>query len=168
MKIAVLSRNRKCYSTRRLKEAALARGHQTKVLNTLLFGIYMEEETPELTFCGKPISTYDCIIPRIGASITAYGTAVVRQFEQMGVYALNPSHAINVSRDKLRAFQALSRHDIGLPTTAFVRRRKDVLPAIERVGGAPVIVKLLKGSQGLGVILAETRDAAAAIIETLK
>lgn len=167
MKIAILSRNRNCYSTRRLKEAALARGHQTKVLNTLLFGIYMEEESPELTFCGKPLSTYDCIIPRIGASITAYGTAVVRQFEQMGVYVLNPSHAINVSRDKLRAFQALSRHDIGLPTTAFVRRRKDVLPAIERVGGAPVIIKLLRGTQGLGVILAETRDAAAAIIETL-
>ncbi len=167
MKIGILSRNRNCYSTRRLKEAAIARGHKPKVLNTLLFGIFMEEETPQLTFCGKELSTYDVIIPRIGASITSYGTAVVRHFEQMGIYSLNPSHAISVSRDKLRALQALSRHDIGMPETAFVKRKQDVLPAIERVGGAPVIIKLLEGTQGVGVILADTETVAAAIIETL-
>ncbi len=121
---------------RRLKQAALERGHIVKVKNTLLFGIYMEEETPQLTFAGNDISPYDAIIPRIGASITSFGTAVVRHFEQMGVYSLNPSHAISVSRDKLRALQALSRHDIGMPATAFVKRKQDVLPAIERVGGA--------------------------------
>jgi ribosomal protein S6--L-glutamate ligase len=167
MKIAILSRNPNCYSTRRLKEAALVRGHDPKVLNTLLFGIYMEEETPQLTFAGKDISAYDGIIPRIGASITAFGTAVVRHFEQMGIYSLNPSHAISVSRDKLRALQALSRHDIGMPATAFVKRKQDVLPAIERVGGAPVIIKLLEGTQGVGVILADSETVAAAIIETL-
>ncbi len=167
MKIAILSRNHDCYSTRRLKEAALGRGHKAKVLNTLLFGIFMEEESPQLTFAGKDISPYDVIIPRIGASITAFGTAVVRHFEQMGVYSLNPSHAISVSRDKLRALQALSRHDIGMPETAFVKRKQDVLPAIERVGGAPVIIKLLEGTQGVGVILADSVPVAAAIIETL-
>jgi ribosomal protein S6--L-glutamate ligase len=167
MKIAILSRNSKCYSTRRLKEAALARGHDAQVKNTPLFGIYMEEETPQLTFGGGDISPYDAIIPRIGASITSFGTAVVRHFEQMGVYSLNPSHAISVSRDKLRALQSLSRHDIGMPATAFVKRKQDVLPAIERVGGAPVIIKLLEGTQGVGVILADSVTVAAAIIETL-
>lgn len=167
MKIAILSRSPRCYSTRRLKEVALARGHKTKVLDTLNFGIFMEEETPQLTYKAKELSTYDAIIPRIGASITEYGTAVVRQFEQMGVYSLNPSHSISVSRDKLRAMQALSRHDIGLPETAFVKRKQDVMPAIERVGGAPVIIKLLEGTQGVGVILADSVSVAAAIIETL-
>lgn len=167
MKIGILSRARNCYSTRRLREAAIARGHKAKVLNTLLFGIFMEEQRPELTFAGKELSTYDAVIPRIGASITAFGTAVVRHFEQMGVYSLNPSHAISVSRDKLRAMQALSRHDIGMPETAFVKRKQDVLPAIERVGGAPVIIKLLEGTQGVGVILADSVSVAAAIVETL-
>ena len=167
MKLAILSRNRKCYSTRRLREAAVERGHRVKVLNTVLFGLFMEEESPELTFNGKPLSTYDAIIPRIGASITGYGTAVVRHFEHTGVYSLNPSHAISISRDKLRALQALSRHDIGMPATAFVRRKQDVLPAIKKVGGAPVIIKLLQGTQGVGVILAESVIVAAAIVETL-
>lgn len=167
MKIAILSRNAHCYSTRRLKEAGEQRGHAMKVLNTLLFGIHMEAASPELTFCGKPLSTYDAIIPRIGASITPFGTAVVRHYEQTGVYSVNPSHAITVSRDKLRALQALSRHDIGMPATAFVRRKQDVLPAIERVGGAPVIIKLLEGTQGVGVILADSVSVAAAIVETL-
>lgn len=167
MKIAILSRSPRCYSTRRLKEVALERGHKAKVLDTLNFGIFMEEESPQLTYKAKDLSTYDAIIPRIGASITEYGTAVVRQFEQMGVYSLNPSHSISVSRDKLRAMQALSRHDIGLPETAFVKRKQDVLPAIERVGGAPVIIKLLEGTQGVGVILADSVSVAAAIIETL-
>ena len=117
---------------------------------------------------GKRLSTYDGIIPRIGASITFYGTAVVRQFEQMGVFTLNSSQSIMTSRDKLRSMQILSRHRIGLPATAFVRNKQDVLPAIERVGGAPVIIKLLEGTQGIGVILADTGSVAAAIIETLQ
>jgi len=168
VKIAILSRSRKCYSTRRLREAADKRGHKVRVLDTLSFGIYVEEDSPSLTFRGKPLSKYDAVIPRIGASITFFGCAVVRQFEQMGVFTLNSSHAITVSRDKLRAQQILSRHDIGMPPTAFVRRKEDVLPAIERVGGAPVIVKLLEGTQGIGVILADNEKIAEAIIETLQ
>jgi len=168
MKIAILSRSPKAYSTRRLKEAGLKRGHQVKVLNTLRFSISVEEDAPELFFRGKKLSTYDGVIPRIGASITLYGTAVVRQFEQMGVFVLNTSQSITTSRDKLRSLQVLSRHDIGIPPSAFVRDKRDVLPAIERVGGAPVIIKLLEGTQGIGVILADTVNVAAAIIETLQ
>jgi len=168
MKIAILSRSPKAYSTSRLKEAGLERGHQVKVLNTLRFSISVEEEAPELFFRGKKLSTYDGVIPRIGASITLYGTAVVRQFEQMGVFVLNTSQAITTSRDKLHSLQVLSRHDIGIPLSAFVRDKRDVLPAIERVGGAPVIIKLLEGTQGIGVILADTVHVAAAIIETLQ
>lgn len=168
MKIAILSRQRTGYSTGRLREAAVSRGHSVKVLNTLSFALQVEEETPDLFFRGKRLSDYDAVIPRIGASITFYGAAVVRQFEQMGVFTLNSSHAITVSRDKLRAIQILSRHDIGIPATAFVRRKDDVMPAIARVGGAPVIVKLLEGTQGIGVILADTANVAAAIVETLQ
>jgi len=168
MKIAILSRSPRTYSTNRLKEAGLERGHQVKVLNTLRFSISVEEDAPELFFRGKKLSTYDGVIPRIGASITLYGTAVVRQFEQMGVFVLNTSQAITTSRDKLRSLQVLSRHDIGIPQSAFVRDKRDVLPAIERVGGAPVIIKLLEGTQGIGVILADTENVAAAIIETLQ
>ncbi len=167
MKIGILSRSLHTYSTRRLKEAAQERGHQVKALDTLRFGIFVEEEAPSLTFRGKLLSTYDAIIPRIGTSITFYGTAVVRQFEQMGVYTLNPSHAITVSRDKLRSLQVLSRHDIGLPHSAFVRDKRDILEAIERVGGAPVVIKLLEGTQGVGVVLAETVKQAESIIEML-
>lgn len=168
MKIAILSRSPKAYSTRRLKEAGLERGHKIKVLNTLHFSLSVAEDEPELFFHGRKLSSYDGVIPRIGASITLYGTAVVRQFEQMGVFVLNTSQAINTSRDKLRSLQVLSRHDVGIPTSAFVRDKKDVLPAIERVGGAPVIIKLLEGTQGIGVILADTVHVAAAIIETLQ
>jgi ribosomal protein S6--L-glutamate ligase len=168
MKIAILSRSPKCYSTRRLKEAAVARGHDAKVLNTMRFSIYVEGHKPWLTFRGKPLTTYDAVVPRIGASITFFGTAIVRQFEQMGVFSLSSSHAISVSRDKLRSMQVLSRHDIGMPATAFVRDRRDVLDAIERVGGAPVIIKVLEGTQGIGVILADSVKIAEAIIETLQ
>jgi len=167
MKIAVLSRQPRCYSTRRLREAALARDHQVRVLDTLKFSIGVEEENPELHYRGKPLSTYDAVIPRIGSSITFFGTAVVRQFEQMGVYTANESLAIGRSRDKLRSMQIFSRHDIGIPATAFVRDKRDVLPAIERVGGAPVIIKLLEGTQGVGVILADTVKVAEAIVQTL-
>lgn len=165
MKIAILSRSPRAYSTRRLKQAALERGHDCKVLNTLGFGIYVEHHRPWLTFRGRKLSNYDAVVPRIGASITFYGTAVVRQFEQMGVFCLNSSHAISVSRDKLRSLQILSRHDIGMPKTAFVRENEDVLRAIEELGGAPVIIKLLEGTQGIGVILAETNKVAEAIVE---
>lgn len=167
MKIAILSRSPRCYSTARLKEAAAQRGHKAVVLDTLKFAISLEEESPDLYYRHKPLSNYDAVLPRIGASVTFFGTAVVRQFEQMGVYVANESLAIARSRDKLRAMQVLSRHDVGIPPTAFVRDRHDVLPAIDRVGGAPVIIKLLEGAQGVGVILAENNKVAEAIIQTL-
>lgn len=168
MKIAILSRNPRCYSTRRLKEACLARGHKAKVLSTLRFSMEVEQAHPELFYKNRRLTRYDAVIPRIGASITFYGCAVVRQFEQMGVFTLNSSHSISVSRDKLRSIQVLSRHNIGVPATAFVRDRSSVLHAIEQVGGAPVIIKLLEGTQGIGVILADTTKIAEAIVETLQ
>jgi ribosomal protein S6--L-glutamate ligase len=168
MEIAILSRNLKAYSTRRLKEAAVKRGHRALVLNTLKFSLMVESNAPGLFYKGKPLSHYEAVIPRIGASVTFYGLAVVRQFEQMGVFCANSALGIQRSRDKLNSMQILSRHDIGLPVTAFVRRREDVLPAIDQVGGAPVIIKLLEGTQGVGVILADTVKIAQAIIETLQ
>ncbi len=168
MKIAILSRERGNYSTRRLREAAESRGHRVKVLDTMKFSIDVESGTPRLFYSSKPLSRYDAVIPRIGASITYFGTAVVRHFEQLDVYTPSPANAIATSRDKLRAFQVLSRHNVGLPHTAFARRRQDVLPAIERVGGAPVIIKLLEGTQGVGVILADSVKIAEAIVETLQ
>ncbi len=168
MKIAILSRSPRAYSTRRLREACVRRGHQVKVLNTLRFSMLVEMGEPDLFYRSRRLSRYDAVIPRIGASITHFGTAVVRQFEQMGVFTLNSSQAITVSRDKLRSSQVLSRHNIGIPPTAFVRDRGGVLPAIEQVGGAPVIIKLLEGTQGIGVILADNNKIAEAIIETLQ
>lgn len=167
MKIAILSASPRIHSTARLRAAAVARGHIVKVLNTQRFGIYVQEQDPELTFRSRTLSHYDAVIPRIGHSVTFFGTAVVRQFEQMGVFTLNSANAISVSRDKLRSLQILSRHHIGIPTSAFVRDKKDILPAIERVGGVPVIIKLLEGTQGLGVILAESIAVAESIIEAL-
>lgn len=168
MKLAILSCNPKCYSTRRLREAAQQRGYKVKVLNTLKFAIDLEQGNPELYFRQKRLSSYDAVLPRIGASITYFGTAVVRQFEQMDVFCANSSTSITTSRDKLRSLQILSRHQIGIPQTTFVRDKKDVLPAIERVGGAPVIIKLIEGTQGIGVLLAETVESAEAIIELLQ
>jgi len=168
MKIAILSRGRDIYSTRRLVEAARARGHDVRVLDTLRFSFVIEGRSPQLYLGGRKLPRYDAVIPRIGASITFFGTAVVRQFEQLGVFTLNSSHAISVSRDKLRSLQVLSRHDIGMPATAFARDRDDVIPAIKRVGGAPVIIKVLEGTQGVGVILADTDTIAEAIVETLQ
>ena len=139
-----------------------------KVLNTLRFGIDLAGDEPALQFRGKRLSTYDAVLPRIGNSITYFGTAVVRQFEQMDVYTPATSWGISNSRDKLRATQILSRHEIGMPATTFVRDRADVIPAIERVGGAPVVIKLLEGTQGIGVILAPDIKVAEAIIETLQ
>ena len=168
MKLAILSRNSRCYSTRRLREAAEQRGHKVKVLNTLKFAIDLEQGNPGLYFRQKRLSIYDAVLPRIGASITYFGTAVVRQFEQMDVFCANSSASITTSRDKLRSLQILSRHQIGIPQTTFIRDKRDVLPAIERVGGAPVVIKLLEGTQGIGVLLAETVESAAAIIEMLQ
>lgn len=168
MKLGILSCSPKCYSTRRLREAAEHRGHQVKVLNTLRFAIDLEQGEPDLFFRQKQLSHYDAVLPRIGASITYFGTAVVRQFEQMDVFVANTSAGISNSRDKLRSLQILSRHRIGIPQTTFVRDNKDVIPAIERVGGAPVIIKLIEGTQGIGVLLAETEKSAEAIIELLQ
>ena len=168
MKLAILSRAPRAYSTQRLRTAALDRGHEVKVLNTLRFGIDLSGKEPDLQFRGKQLSDYDAILPRIGNSITYFGTAVVRQFEQMDVYTPNTAYGISNSRDKLRATQILSRHGIGMPATTFVRDRADVIPAIERVGGAPVVIKLLEGTQGIGVILAPDIKVAEAIIETLQ
>jgi len=168
MKLAILSRAPKSYSTNRLRTAAEERGHVVRVLNTLRFGIDLSGDAPDLQYRGRPLSDYDAILPRIGASITYFGTAVVRQFEQMDVYTPNTANGITNARDKLRANQILSRHNIGMPATAFVRNRADVRPAIERVGGAPVVIKLLEGTQGIGVILAPEVKTAEAIIETLQ
>ncbi|NLA64978.1 MAG: RimK family alpha-L-glutamate ligase, partial [Leucobacter sp.] len=167
MKLAILSRAPQAYSTQRLKAAAEHRGHRALVLNTLRFAIDLATEEPDLRYRGKQLSDYDAILPRIGNSITYFGTAVVRQFEQMDVYTPNTANGISNSRDKLRAIQILSRHNIEMPATAFVRNRADVRPAIESVGGAPVVIKLLEGTQGIGVILAPTIKVAEAIIETL-
>jgi ribosomal protein S6--L-glutamate ligase len=168
MKLAILSRSPGAYSTTRLKTAALERGHDCKVLNTLRFAIDLSGNEPDLQYRGKQLSDYDAVLPRIGASITYFGTAVVRQFEQMDVYTPNTSNGIANSRDKLRATQILSRHEIGMPGTSFVRNKADVLPAIELVGGAPVVIKLLEGTQGIGVILAPDTSVAEGIIETLQ
>src|SRR6187551_2370800 len=167
MKLAILSRAPRAYSTQRLRAAAEQRGHDVKVLNTLRFAIDLSGDEPDLQYRGKALSDYDAILPRIGASITYFGTAVVRQFEQMDVYTPNTANGIANARDKLRATQILSRHNIAMPATTFVRNRADVRPAIERVGGAPVVIKLLEGTQGIGVILAPEVKVAEAIIETL-
>jgi ribosomal protein S6--L-glutamate ligase len=151
-----------------LRESARRRGHGVKVLDTLKFAIDLRPGQPDLYFRSRRLGSYDAVLPRIGASITYFGMAVVRQFEQMDVFSANSSSGIGNSRDKLRCLQILSRHHIGMPDTTFVRDRKDVLAAIERVGGAPVIIKLLEGTQGVGVILADSVKVAEAIIETLQ
>ncbi len=168
MKLAVLSRAPHAYSTQRLKAAALERGHEVRVLNTLRFAIDLSGDVPDMQYRGKQLSDFDAILPRIGTSITFYGMAVVRQFEQMDVYTPNTAAGIANSRDKLRSIQILSRHDIGIPATMFVRDRADVLPAIEQVGSEAVVIKLLEGTQGIGVILAPDKRVAEAVIETLQ
>ena len=168
MKLAILSCGPTSYSTMRLKEAALQRGHKVKILNTLKFAIDLEKGAPDLYFRQKHLSEYDAVLPRIGASITYYGTAVVRQFQQMNVFCANTASGITNSRDKLKSLQILSKHNIGIPQTVFVRDKKDVLTAIERVGGAPVVIKLIEGTQGIGVLLAETNMMASSIMELLQ
>lgn len=167
MQVAILSRGPRLYSTQRLKEACIQRGHTVQILDPLKFSINVEQDEPDLFYKNKQIPHFDAVIPRIGSSITFFGTAVVRQFEQMGTFCLNPSIGINTSRDKLRSIQLLANHNIGFPHTIFVKQRNDIMPAIKRLGGAPVVIKLLEGTQGVGVILAETDKVAEAIIETL-
>ncbi|ASJ76576.1 Ribosomal protein S6--L-glutamate ligase [Granulosicoccus antarcticus IMCC3135] len=168
MKLGILSCGPNSYSTRRLVEAAQQRNHTVRVLNTLKFAIDLQQGVPDLYYRQKALSSYDAILPRIGASITYYGTAVVRQCQEMDIFCANTAAGITNSRDKLRSLQILSRHHVGIPRTTFVRDKKDVLPAIERVGGAPVVIKLIEGTQGIGVLLAESTKAAEGIIELLQ
>lgn len=165
MKIAILSRNAKLYSTRRLVEAAQQRGHEVLVLDHLKCDLLIEAGHPYIMYKGEKLTGIDAIIPRIGASVTFYGTAVVRQFEMMKVTNPVDSQAIVRSRDKLRCMQLLSRAGLGLPKTAFTNYSVKVKELIEEVGGAPLVIKLLEGTQGLGVVLAETEKAAESVIE---
>src|SRR6516165_9166651 len=165
MRIVILSRQPGLYSTRALAEAGERRGHDVRVLDTLQFDILIRRRKPELLYQGEPVGPVDAVIPRVGASITFYGLAVVRQFEMMGAYCLNESQAIARSRDKLRSLQLLSRHDVGLPPTVYTRQADHVPACIEQVQGPPVIVKLLQGTQGIGVVLAESTAAASSVIE---
>ena len=165
MKIAVLSRNPKLYSTRRLIEAAKQRGHEVQVLDVLRCYMNITSNRPSVHYRGEILTGFDAVIPRIGASVTFYGTAVLRQFEMMGTYPLNESVAISRSRDKLRSLQLLSRKGIGLPVTGFAHKPDDTQDLIKMVGGAPLVIKLLEGTQGIGVVLAETAKAAESVIE---
>lgn len=165
MKIAILSQDSSLYSTRRLKEAAEKRGHQIRVIPYLRCYMNITSSRPSIMFNGNPIENFDAVIPRIGASRTFYGTAVVRQFEVMGVFSANPSQAISRSRDKLRCMQILAREGVGLPVTGFAHATQDIDGLIETVGGAPLVIKLLEGTQGIGVVLAETYQAAKSVIE---
>jgi ribosomal protein S6--L-glutamate ligase len=165
MKIAILSRNPKLYSTRRLVEAARARGHSARVIDVLRCYMEITSHKPTIHYKGEELTEFDAVIPRIGASVTFYGAAVVRQFEMMGVYSVNESVAITRSRDKLRSLQLLSRKGLGLPVTTFAHSPDDIDGLIDEVGGAPLVIKLLEGTQGLGVVLAETKNAAQSVIQ---
>lgn len=165
MKLALMCQNPSLYSHRRLVEAATARGHEIEVINHLKCYINITSHRPTVHFQGRDLPKYDAVIPRIGASVTFYGTAVLRQFEVMGVYPANESVAISRSRDKLRSLQLLARKGIGLPVTVFAHRTSNAEEVIKMVGGAPVVIKLLEGTQGIGVILGETQKAAESIIQ---
>ncbi|MCE2573144.1 30S ribosomal protein S6--L-glutamate ligase [Motilimonas eburnea] len=165
MKIGILSRNKNLYSTRRLIEACEQRGHEVKVIDALRCYMNINSDKPEIHFKGEELSGFDAIVPRIGASVSFYGCAVLRQFEMMGVYPVNESVAITRSRDKLRSMQLLSRKGVGMPITGFASKPDDVKDLLDMVGGAPVVIKLLEGTQGIGVVLAETRKAAESVIE---
>jgi ribosomal protein S6--L-glutamate ligase len=164
VKLAILSRNSQLYSTRRLREAAEARGHQVKILDYLRCVIDITSHRPAMWYAGEKLEGIDAVIPRIGATHTFYGTAVVRQFEMMGVYPTAESQAISRSRDKLRALQLLAAEGVGLPVTSFAHSTKDIDGLVSLVGGAPLVVKLLEGTQGMGVVLAETKKAAESVI----
>jgi ribosomal protein S6--L-glutamate ligase len=168
LKIAILSRNRSLYSTRRLVEAAEARGHSVSVFDTLKCYMDIASLRPGIHYKGVLVDKFDAVIPRIGASITFYGTAVLRQFEMMGTWPLNESVAISRARDKLRSLQILARAGIGLPLTGFANSPDDTEDLIKLVGGAPLVVKLLEGTQGKGVVLAETHKAAESLIDAFR
>jgi ribosomal protein S6--L-glutamate ligase len=168
MHIAILSRKPSLYSTRRLREAAQERGHDVRVIDYLRCYMDVTSNHPTIFYANKDLRPVDAVIPRIGASNTFYGCAVVRQFEVMGVFAANGSQAIARSRDKLRCLQLLSREGVGLPRTGFVHSAKDVDAVIEAVGGAPLVIKLIEGTQGIGVVLAETQKAAQSVIEAFR
>ncbi|SFF57889.1 SSU ribosomal protein S6P modification protein [Fontimonas thermophila] len=168
MKIAILSRNRRLYSTRRLVEAAEARGHSVRVVDVLRCYMNIRPGHPEIWYRGRRLEGFDAVIPRIGASVTFYGAAVVRQFEMMGVYCVNESLAITRARDKLRALQLLARRNIGMPATGFAHSPDDTAGVMRLVGGAPMVIKLIEGTQGQGVVLAETDAAASSVIEAFR
>ncbi|WP_341226552.1 30S ribosomal protein S6--L-glutamate ligase [uncultured Arcticibacterium sp.] len=168
MKIVILSRNANLYSTRRLKEAAEKRGHEVQIISPLKCDLVIEKKKPQIFYNGSFITGVDAIIPRIGASVTFYGTAVVRQFEMMKVFTTVESQALVRSRDKLRSLQVLARAGLGLPKTVFTNYSKDTEQVIEKVGGPPCIIKLLEGTQGVGVVLAETQSAATSVLDAFQ
>ncbi len=168
MKIAILSRDASLYSTRRLEEAGVERGHTVQIIDYLRCYMNITSHNPQVIYQGTQLEGFDAVIPRIGASNTFYGTAVVRQFEMMGVFAANESQAISRSRDKLRCLQLLSKQGIGLPVTGFAHSTKDIEGLINIVGGAPLVIKLLEGTQGIGVVLTETYQAAKSVIEAFR
>ena len=165
MNIVILSRNSHLYSTRRLVEEGEKRGHEIEVIDPLKCDIIIEKEKPTIYYKDRYLDYVDAVIPRIGASVTFYGCAVVRQFEMMNVFTITTSDAILRSRDKLRSLQRLSKAGIGMPKTVFTNYSRDVEEVIDHVGGTPVIIKLLEGTQGLGVVLAETKNAAESVLE---
>jgi len=165
MKIAVLSRNKNLYSTRRLVEAAEQRGHEVMVIDVLRCYMNITSHRPSIHYRGEVLGGFDAVIPRIGASVTFYGTAVLRQFEMMNVFPLNESVAVTRSRDKLRSAQLLARKGIGMPVTGFAHNPDDIQDLLKEVGGAPLVIKLLEGTQGIGVVLAETQKAAESVIQ---
>ncbi len=168
MKIAMMARNPNLYSHQRLKEAAESRGHEFHVVNTLRCYMNIASRRPEIFYNGEKLEGFDAVIPRIGASVTFYGLAVLRQFEMMGVFPVNESVAIGRSRDKLRSMQLLARDGIGLPVTTFAHDPKVAEEVIELAGGTPVVIKLLEGTQGLGVVLADTKRSAKSVIEAFR
>lgn len=165
MKIGILSRNKNLYSTQRLVEAAEQRGHEARVIDHLKCSLFTENESSSVLYKGEAMNDVECIVPRIGSSVTFYGTAVVRQFETMGTTSLNSSLSIVRSRDKLRSIQIFSNHGVGIPKTVFANHPREVDMLIEQVGGTPLVIKLLEGTQGIGVVLAETQKAAKSVIE---
>jgi ribosomal protein S6--L-glutamate ligase len=168
MKIEILSRNPELYSTRRLVEAGKERGHDVEVIDFLRCILSIVSRQPTIRYQGRELTNVDAVVPRIGVSHTFYGTAVVRQFEMMGTYSVNESQGISRSRDKLRCLQLLSRKGIGLPVTGFAHDTKDFEGLLEIAGGAPLVVKLLEGTQGIGVVLCETPNAAESVIEAFR
>jgi ribosomal protein S6--L-glutamate ligase len=165
MNIAILSRNPKLYSTKSLKEAGEKKGHSVEIIDHMKCVLYIEKKNPMVLYQGRKLDYFDAIVPRIGASVTFFGAAVVRQFEMMKVFTAIESQALIRSRDKLRSLQVLSRAGLGLPKTIFMDYSRDTEGIVEAVGGAPVIIKLLEGTQGLGVVLAENKKAAKSVIE---